>query len=52
MMAHGCELGIDAATFDKLIAKAPKYRRTIKDTIKHKLLLRQNEGFSLRKRKR
>lgn len=52
MMAHGCELDIDAATFDKLIAKAPKHRRTIKDTIKHKLLWRQNDGFSLRKRKR
>jgi glyoxylase-like metal-dependent hydrolase (beta-lactamase superfamily II) len=52
MMAHGCELDIDAATFDKLIAQAPKHRRTIKDTIKHKLLWRQNDGFSLRKRKR
>ena len=52
MMAHGCELGIDAATFDSLIAQAPKHRRTIKDTIKHKLLWRQDDGFSLRKRKR
>ena len=52
MMAHGCELGIDAATFDQLIAQAPKHRRTIKDTIKHKLLWRQNDGFSIRKRKR
>lgn len=37
MMAHGCELPIDAATFDMLIAQAPKKPRTITDTIKHKL---------------
>lgn len=52
MMAHGCELAIDAATFDSLIKHAPKQRRTIKDTIKHKLLWRQPTGFSIRKRKR
>lgn len=38
MMAHGCELAIDAATFDMLIAQAPKKPRTITDTIKHKLM--------------
>lgn len=38
MMAHGRELSIDAATFDMLIMQAPKHRRTVKDTIRHKLL--------------
>lgn len=38
MMAHGCELVIDGATFDMLILNAPKNPRTIKDTIKHKLM--------------
>lgn len=38
MMAHGRELVIDAATFDELIRQAPKRCRTVKDTIKHKLL--------------
>ncbi|WP_201615653.1 MBL fold metallo-hydrolase [Psychrobacter urativorans] len=38
MMAHGRELVIDAATFDMLIVQAPKHRRTVKDTIRHKLL--------------
>lgn len=38
MMAHGCELPIDAATFDMLISQAPKKPRTITDTIKHKLM--------------
>ncbi len=38
MMAHGRSLAIDAATFDLLITQAPKYPRTIKDTIRHKLL--------------
>lgn len=40
LMAHGRELVIDAPTFDKLIANAPTERRTIKDTIMHKLLWR------------
>lgn len=52
LMAHGYELDIDAATFDKLIAQAPKHRRTIKDTIKHKLLWRQDKSFPLSRRKR
>ena len=43
MMAHGRELVIDAATFDKLIADAPKEPRTIKDTILHKLLWRSGK---------
>ena len=51
-MAHGCELDIDAVTFDMLIAQAPKHRRTIKDTIKHKLLWRQDTSFPISKRKR
>lgn len=42
MMAHGRELAIDAATFDMLIMQAPKQPRTVKDTIKHKLLRRTN----------
>ncbi len=37
MMAHGRELTIDAATFELLLAHAPNYRRTVKDTIRHKL---------------
>ena len=52
LMAHGCELDIDTATFDMLIAQAPKHRRTIKDTIKHKLLWGQNDGVLMRKNKR
>lgn len=52
MMAHGCELDIDAATFDRLIANAPKYRRTIKDTIKHKLLWGRGDGLTVFKKKR
>ncbi|WP_199506770.1 MULTISPECIES: MBL fold metallo-hydrolase [unclassified Psychrobacter] len=40
MMAHGRELAIDAPTFDMLIANAPTERRTIKDTLIHKLLWR------------
>ncbi|MDN3452077.1 MULTISPECIES: MBL fold metallo-hydrolase [unclassified Psychrobacter] len=51
MMAHGCELAIDEATFDLLISQAPKHPRTIKDTIKHKLLWRKGDGFRLFKRK-
>ncbi len=43
MMAHGRHLAIDAATFDRLIADAPKQRRTIKDTIVHKLLWRRGK---------
>ncbi len=43
MMAHGRELSIDAATFDRLISQAPTYPRTVKDTIKHKLGWRQTE---------
>jgi glyoxylase-like metal-dependent hydrolase (beta-lactamase superfamily II) len=38
LMAHGRELAIDAATFDRLIVQAPKHRRTVKDTIHHKIL--------------
>ena len=51
MMAHGRELAIDAATFDSLIAHAPKSPRTIKDTIKHKLLWRKDADFSIFKRR-
>lgn len=42
MMAHGRELYIDAETFDMLIRQAPKQPRTVKDTIKHKLLWRKS----------
>ncbi|WP_201557410.1 MBL fold metallo-hydrolase [Psychrobacter sp. 72-O-c] len=53
MMAHGRSLMIDAATFDMLIAQAPKHRRTVKDTIRHKLLWRQNfDSYSKRKSKK
>lgn len=52
MMAHGRELAIDEATFDMLITQAPKHPRTIKDTIKHKLLWRKNADFSIFKRNR
>ena len=38
MMAHGRELVIDAATFDMLIIQAPTHRRTVKDTIIHKIM--------------
>lgn len=38
LMAHGRELAIDTATFDMLISQAPKQARTVKDTIRHKLL--------------
>ncbi len=41
MMAHGREMAIDAATFDTLIIQAPKKPRTVKDTIKHKLMGRK-----------
>lgn len=51
MMAHGCELAIDEATFDMLITQAPKHPRTIKDTIKHKLLWRKNSDFTVFKKK-
>ncbi|ERL56084.1 MBL fold metallo-hydrolase [Psychrobacter aquaticus] len=51
MMAHGGELVIDEATFESLIIQAPKHPRTIKDTIKHKLLWRKEAGFSIRKHK-
>ncbi|WP_350562843.1 MBL fold metallo-hydrolase [Psychrobacter sp. CAL346-MNA-CIBAN-0220] len=47
MMAHGRELAIDAATFDMLIVQAPKHRRTVKDTIRHKLLWGKSEGFNI-----
>ncbi len=50
MMAHGYELAIDAETFDKLISQAPKQPRTVKDTIKHKLLWGHSNDFSFRKR--
>ncbi|MBH0096411.1 MBL fold metallo-hydrolase [Psychrobacter sp. NZS113] len=52
MMAHGYELAIDDATFDMLITQAPKHPRTIKDTIKHKLLWRKNSDFTVFKKKR
>lgn len=52
MMAHGGELVIDEATFDSLIIQAPKQPRTIKDTIKHKLLWRRNADLSMFKRNR
>ncbi len=52
MMAHGRELAIDEATFDMLIKQAPKHPRTIKDTIKHKLLWRKDADFSIFKRNR
>lgn len=51
MMAHGCALAIDEATFDLLITQAPKQPRTIKDTIKHKLLWRKNSDFTVFKKK-
>ncbi len=51
MMAHGRELTIDAETFDSLISQAPKKPRTVKDTIKHKLLWGKSNDFSFRKRK-
>lgn len=41
MMAHGGELAIDEATFDMLIKQAPKSPRTVKDTIKHKVMGRK-----------
>ena len=43
MMAHGGELMIDEATFDMLIKQAPSHRRTVKDTIRHKLLWKPNK---------
>lgn len=52
MMAHGRELAIDAETFDMLITQAPKHPRTIKDTIKHKLLWRKDTDFTIFKRNR
>ncbi|MGO1475522.1 MAG: MBL fold metallo-hydrolase [Psychrobacter sp.] len=52
MMAHGRELAINETTFDMLIAQAPKHPRTIKDTIKHKLLWRKDADFSVFKRNR
>ena len=42
MMAHGGELIIDEATFDTLIKQAPTHQRTVKDTIRHKLLWKPN----------
>lgn len=44
MMAHGRELYINAETFDMLIKQAPKQPRTVKDTIKHKLLWRKSNS--------
>jgi len=36
-----------------LIAQAPKHRRTVKDTIRHKLLWRQNfDSYSKRQSKK
>lgn len=52
MMAHGRELAIDERTFDDLIAGAPKHPRTIKDTIKHKLLWRRDADHSIFKQNR
>ncbi|MFT5120410.1 MAG: glyoxylase-like metal-dependent hydrolase (beta-lactamase superfamily II) [Psychrobacter glaciei] len=51
MMAHGRELAMDTADFDHFIAQAPKHPRTIKDTIKHKLLWRKGGNFRLFKRR-
>ena len=47
MMAHGRELMIDAATFDSLIKQAPKYQRTVKDTIRHKIVWWRNKESQL-----
>ncbi|WP_440465063.1 MBL fold metallo-hydrolase [Psychrobacter sp. ASPA161_6] len=52
MMAHGRELAMDTADFDHFITQAPKHPRTIKDTIKHKLLWRKGGSFRLFKRRR
>jgi len=52
MMAHGRELAMDTADFDHFIAQAPKHPRTIKDTIKHKLLWRKGGSFRRFKRRR
>ncbi|MGR3899739.1 MBL fold metallo-hydrolase [Psychrobacter sp. 1176_08] len=52
MMAHGCEMAIDEDTFDELIAGAPKHPRTIKDTIKHKLLWRRDRDRHIFKQNR
>lgn len=47
MMAHGRELAIDAATFDMLIKQAPKHKRTVKDTIRHKVVWWRNKESQL-----
>ena len=47
MLAHGCELMIDAATFDSLIKQAPKHQRTVKDTIRHKIVWWRNKESQL-----
>lgn len=51
LMAHGRELAMSTAEFDAFIAQAPKHPRTIKDTIKHKLLWRRKDKSQLFKRK-
>ncbi|PKH81474.1 MBL fold metallo-hydrolase [Psychrobacter sp. 4Bb] len=51
MMAHGRELAMSEAEFDEFIAHAPKHPRTIKDTIRHKLLWRKRDNFRLFKRR-
>lgn len=38
LMAHGGRMSIDNATFNDLINHAPRNNRTVKDTIKHKLI--------------
>ncbi|MED6317568.1 MBL fold metallo-hydrolase [Psychrobacter sp. KCTC 72983] len=52
MMAHGRERAMSEVEFDAFIAQAPKYPRTIKDTITHKLLWRKKNDFNLFKRRK
>ena len=52
MMAHGRERPISQEEFDDFIAKAPKYPRTIKDTIKHKLRWRKKNNLNRFKRRK
>ena len=52
MMAHGQELTMNKDDFEQFIAQAPKRPRTIKDTIRHKLLWRRKgDGSGWFKRK-
>ncbi|WP_201509744.1 MBL fold metallo-hydrolase [Psychrobacter alimentarius] len=52
MMAHGRERAMSRVEFDEFIAQAPKYPRTIKDTIKHKLLWRKGRNRHVFKQNR